>query len=125
VAWGCAILACVAVYAWATISFGVRFSNLSHRGVITSGPYRWLRHPAYVAKNVSWWLIAVPFFYEGSPVTAVRGCLLLLGLNGVYALRAWTEERHLAQDPTYRAYQAWIDDHGLAAKLRRGLRRAG
>ena len=125
VAWGCAILACVAVYAWATISFGVRFSNLSHRGVITSGPYRWLRHPAYVAKNVSWWLIAVPFFYEGSPVTAVRGCLLLLGLNGLYALRAWTEERHLAQDPTYRAYQAWIDDHGLAAKLRRGLRRAG
>ncbi len=123
VAWGCAILACVAVYAWATISFGVRFSNLSHRGIITSGPYRWLKHPAYVSKNVSWWLVAVPFFYDGSPTTAVRGCLLLLGLNGVYALRAWTEERHLAQDPTYRAYQAWMAEHGVYARVRRSLLR--
>jgi protein-S-isoprenylcysteine O-methyltransferase Ste14 len=124
VAWGCAILVCVGVYAWATLSFGVRFSNLSHRGIITSGPYRWLRHPAYVSKNISWWLIAVPFFYEGSPTTAVRGCVLLLGLNALYALRAWTEERHLATDPTYRAYQAWTDAHGLVARVRRGLQGA-
>jgi protein-S-isoprenylcysteine O-methyltransferase Ste14 len=124
VAWGSAILACVGVYTWATVSFGVRFSNLSHRGIITSGPYRWLKHPAYVSKNVSWWLIAVPFLHAGSPWTAVRSCLLLLAVNGIYALRAWTEERHLAQDPTYRAYQDWIAEHGLVARLRKGWTRS-
>ena len=50
-AWGLLILLLTAVYAWATVSFGLRFSNLTHRGIITSGPYRWLRHPAYLAKN--------------------------------------------------------------------------
>lgn len=52
--WGGAILALVWIYAWATVTFGLRFSNLSHRGVFTSGPYRWTKHPAYLSKNVSW-----------------------------------------------------------------------
>ena len=32
-------------------------------------------------------------------------------LCGVYALRAWTEERHLSKDPEYVAYKAktpWV-----------------
>jgi hypothetical protein len=40
-------------------------------------------------------------------------------LNGVYALRAWTEERHLRRDPAYVRYAEWIDQHGLAVRLRR------
>ncbi len=34
VVWGCAILALTATYLWATILFGIRFSNLTHRGIL-------------------------------------------------------------------------------------------
>jgi hypothetical protein len=44
--------------------------------------------------------------------------VLLLGLNGIYWLRAWTEERHLGRDPEYRRYAAWIAQHGLFRRLR-------
>jgi protein-S-isoprenylcysteine O-methyltransferase Ste14 len=110
--WGGLILSLVAVYVWATIMFGCRFSNLTNRGIITNGPYRFTKHPAYIAKNLSWWLISVPFLGDGG-WQALRHAALLLMLNGVYALRAWTEERHLSDDPTYVAYVRWIERHGL------------
>ncbi len=113
VLWGLAILALTAVYVWATVIFGARFSNLTHRGIITNGPYRFTKHPAYLAKNLSWWLISIPFVTQGTWPEALRHCLLLLALNGVYLLRAITEERHLSADPVYRAYAQWIAAHGL------------
>jgi protein-S-isoprenylcysteine O-methyltransferase Ste14 len=121
VAWGSVILLCECVYALSTVMFGLRFSNLTHRGIITTGPYRWSKHPAYVAKCLSFWLISVPFFpYLGWPA-AIHQSLLLLLVNGIYLARAITEERHLARDPEYRAYQAFIREHGLFAKCRRLL----
>ena len=45
------------IYLLATFAFGVRFSNLTHRGILTNGPYRYTKHPAYIAKNISWWMI--------------------------------------------------------------------
>ncbi len=117
--WGTVILLLVAVYVWATISFGGRFSNLTHRGIITNGPYRYLKHPAYVAKNLSWWLLSMPFMLNGSPWQSLRQCLLLLMLNGIYFLRAKTEERHLWVDPIYAAYAAWVEQHGALRGLAR------
>lgn len=118
--WGGVIIALLSVYSWSTVVFGLRFSNLTHRGIITSGPYRWLRHPAYFSKSLSWWLIAVPFLpLQGNILEAARLTALLLLLNAVYVLRAWTEERHLRRDPDYVRYAEWIDQHGLAARLRR------
>ena len=117
-AWGLLILFLTAIYVWATVAFGGRFSNLTHRGIITNGPYRWTKHPAYIAKNLSWWLISVPFLVQGSALESVRHCALLLGLNGIYWLRAVTEERHLGRDPEYRRYAAWIARHGLVGRLR-------
>jgi len=111
--WGCLILALSAIYVWATIAFGARFSNLTHRGIITSGPYRYSRHPAYLAKNLSWWLISMPFMLQGSASDALRRSLLLLLLNFIYYVRAKTEERHLGLDPLYRQYSRWIEAHGL------------
>jgi isoprenylcysteine carboxyl methyltransferase (ICMT) family protein YpbQ len=120
--WAGMILALLAVYSWSTVIFGLRFSNLTHRGIITGGPYRWMRHPAYVTKSLSWWLIAVPFVpLQGDILEALRLSALLLLLNAVYFLRAWTEERHLRRDPQYVRYAEWIDQHGLAARLRRLL----
>jgi protein-S-isoprenylcysteine O-methyltransferase Ste14 len=121
--WGSAILALVAVYVWATMAFGLRFSNLTHRGIITGGPYRWVKHPAYLCKNVSYWLISVPFLPGTDWLVAAKSCLLLAGVNIVYWLRAVTEERHLAADPAYRDYQAFIASDGLWARLRTATRR--
>ena len=118
--WGSIILVLVAIYVWATASFGIRFSNLTHRGIITSGPYRWVKHPAYLSKNLSWWLISMPFIAgTGDWSMAVRSSVLLAGVNLIYFFRAVTEERHLSRDPVYREYQAYIAEHGLLAVVRR------
>lgn len=119
IAWGSAILLLIVVYVWATVIFGARFSNLTHRGIITNGPYRWTKHPAYVAKNLSWWLIAVPFIVQGSPAETLRHCLLLLGLNGIYLLRAKTEEWHLSRDADYVRYALWMEQRSVFRFLRR------
>ena len=86
------------VYATATVAFGFKFSNLTNRGTISRGPYRFIRHPAYVCKCTAWWLEHLP------TLTLVKAFFLTL-LCGVYALRAWTEERHLSRDPDYRDYK--------------------
>jgi len=112
VLWGVGILALLAVYAWATVSFGCRFSNLTHRGILTSGPYRVTKHPAYIAKNLSWWMIWLPFMLEQEWVEGLRDCIMLLLVNGIYLLRARTEEAHLSLDPDYVAYAAWMRRHG-------------
>lgn len=117
--WGSAILLLTAIYVWATVIFGGRFSNLTHRGIITSGPYRYTKHPAYIAKNISWWLIAVPFVVADSAAVTLKQCLLLLMVNGIYYLRAKTEERHLSRDPDYVRYSQWIDEHGLLRWMNR------
>jgi len=117
--WGCLILSTVVLYVWATIAFGARFSNLTHRGIITNGPYRYTKHPAYLAKNLSWWLISTPFMLTGGAQATLRRCLLLGLLNLIYYLRAKTEERHLGLDPVYQRYAEWIDQHGLLRGVNR------
>jgi protein-S-isoprenylcysteine O-methyltransferase Ste14 len=112
-AWGILIVCCTLTYGLSTAAFGLRFSNLTNRGIITDGPYRFTKHPAYVSKNLSWWLISVPMFSELGWSAAIRNCCLLGATNLVYYARARTEERHLSRDPAYVAYALWIDEHGL------------
>jgi protein-S-isoprenylcysteine O-methyltransferase Ste14 len=110
--WGAAILALISIYVLSTVAFGWRFSNLTHRGILTGGPYRFTKHPAYWSKNLSWWLVSVPWATR-TPLEALRHCLLLLLWNGMYFVRARTEERHLSRDPAYVAYAEWMNDNGL------------
>ena len=99
-----------AIYAWATVVFGIRFSNLTHRGILTHGPYRWTRHPAYLSKNLFWWFSALPFLtVSGSLTDMVRNCAMLAATNAVYYWRARTEEAHLSTDPAYRDYSQWME----------------
>lgn len=120
------ILGLMAIYTWASVSFGLRFSNLTHRGVITNGPYRYSKHPAYLSKNLSWWFEALPFIapfvfgmrgagWSGHWADAVARTLRLLGVNLIYYLRARTEERHLSHDPLYVRYALWMERHGMMA----------
>ncbi|MDD2707795.1 MAG: isoprenylcysteine carboxylmethyltransferase family protein [Verrucomicrobiae bacterium] len=123
ISWGFAILLLHVIYVWATVSFGCRFSNLTNRGILVDGPYRFVRHPAYVAKNLAWWMMSVPFVAHAAWDDALRACLCLALTNGIYVLRAKTEERHLSRDPAYVAYCRWIDRHGLLAQIRALFRR--
>jgi protein-S-isoprenylcysteine O-methyltransferase Ste14 len=118
-AWAIAIVALLFIYALSTVSFGLRFSNLTHRGIITAGPYRFSKHPAYISKNLSWWLISIPFVSSQGWSEAVRNCGVLLLLNLVYYARARTEERHLSADPTYIAYALWMNERGLLRLIAR------
>lgn len=112
-----AMILLTGVYAWATMAFGIRFSNLTDRGILTNGAYRFTKHPAYLAKNLFWWLQAVPWLTTtGSLIEGARNGLLLLALNGIYYWRARTEERHLRADPDYRAYEDWMARNGLITK---------
>ncbi|MBX3560247.1 MAG: protein-S-isoprenylcysteine methyltransferase [Sphingomonas sp.] len=116
------------VYAWATVAFGLRFSNLTHRGILTHGPYAWTKHPAYVAKNLYWWCAVLPFLAtSGNPVDMIRNTAVLALVSGVYYWRAKTEEQHLSEDPAYVDYAEWMDRNGPIPRLIRRLRpgRAG
>ncbi|MEY4589690.1 MAG: hypothetical protein RL497_1766 [Pseudomonadota bacterium] len=121
--WGGAILILTFIYMLASVGFGLRFSNLTNRGIITNGVYAWCKHPAYVSKNISWWLIAVPFIWhdKATALTILRDCMALLALNGIYYLRARTEERHLSSDPTYVAYATAMNERSIFAPLARAL----
>ncbi|RQS03422.1 hypothetical protein DIE07_32110 [Burkholderia sp. Bp9002] len=121
VIWGATIIALLLCYALSTIAFGLRFSNLTNRGIITSGPYRFTKHPAYIAKNLSYWMVSVPFVEPLGWQVALAHCSALAAVNLIYFLRAKTEERHLMRDPDYRAYAAWIAEHGLFARVRRAF----
>lgn len=98
-----AILAMMTIYTWATVAFGLRFSNLTNRGIVCSGPYRVVRHPAYICKNLSWWIEFMPFLAPNW-VDAVLWTLHLLCVSCMYGLRAFTEEWHLQREPHYREY---------------------
>jgi protein-S-isoprenylcysteine O-methyltransferase Ste14 len=126
--WGGLLVVLTASYAWATVIFGIRFSNLTYRGVLTNGPYRFTRHPAYLSKNLFWWASVLPFLVTtGSLADAARNTFFLLIVNGIYYWRARTEETHLlAEDPKYREYYAWMAENGLiTAPLTRLARMIG
>jgi protein-S-isoprenylcysteine O-methyltransferase Ste14 len=126
-AWAGLLAALTAIYAWATLAFGIRFSNLTYRGVLTHGPYRFSRHPAYLSKNLFWWLSVLPFLVTShSPVDTIRNTVLLGCVSAIYFWRAKTEEAHLlGEDARYREYHAWMESHGaVTAPLARLLRRA-
>jgi protein-S-isoprenylcysteine O-methyltransferase Ste14 len=111
--WGCTILLAVLIYCAATVSLGYRFSNLTYRGLVTNGVYRFTKHPAYVSKNISWWLISVPFISHADWELALRHSLMLLGVNFIYYMRARTEENHLSNYPDYVEYANWMNEHGI------------
>ena len=118
--WGSIILVLLLIYALSSVMFGIRFSNLTHRGIITNGPFRYSKHPAYLSKNLSWWMISIPFISQSGHFTEViRACSMLILMNLVYYVRAKTEERHLMQDPVYQEYALWIDENGLISKIKR------
>lgn len=100
IAMTCAITLLWGLFAWASVALGFKASNLTNRGIVKSGPYRFARHPAYTAK-VLIWVIQGVFFSQ-------FGLGILIGFSLIYALRAWTEERHLSRDAAYLEYKKTV-----------------
>ena len=86
------------IYVWATIALGAKSSNLTNRGIVSRFPYSIIRHPAYVSKNLIWWLTLLP-------VLNWPFALGMLFWTVIYYFRAFTEEEHLSQDPEYLEYK--------------------
>jgi protein-S-isoprenylcysteine O-methyltransferase Ste14 len=100
------------IFAWASVALGFKASNLTHRGIIDKGPYRFVRHPAYTCKNMAWWIGSSPIVIAAFQQSFTSGLLSLGSVAGwsmIYFLRAITEEDHLHRvDGEYAAYAAKV-----------------
>ena len=82
----------IALMIWARITFGMRSfhatANATKGGLVTHGPYHWLRHPIYASLIYffSSCIIAFPFIQTIGAV-----CLIILGLY----IRMMLEEKFL------------------------------
>lgn len=102
------LLLLMAIYASASVALNFKASNLTHRGIVGWGPYRVVRHPAYVCKNLAWWFAVVPTV-SAAWSESVISALLVIGAStawtALYVIRALTEEDHLRRvDDEYGAY---------------------
>ena len=97
-----------------SLSLFTRASNLTNRGIVTWGPYRWVRHPGYLGKNLFWLMTLIPslipspssVYFSWPQFLLHSGCTLggFAAWGTIYFLRAVTEERFLSRDPEYVAY---------------------
>lgn len=86
---------------WALMSLGRCFGVFpAARGLVTSGPYAWVRHPLYTAEAI----VVLGFL-----ITRINWLTITIFVAGI-ALQAWrtiNEERVLSQVfPEYQAYRA-------------------
>ncbi len=98
VAQGFAVLLMV----WARVTFGGRsfhaVANPTAGGLVTTGPYHFIRHPIYTAASLFGWAGVLAHWSVGN---AFLGVLLLVGALA----RMLCEERMVAATyPEYRAY---------------------
>jgi protein-S-isoprenylcysteine O-methyltransferase Ste14 len=102
------LLGLMAIYSYASVALNLKASNLTHRGIISSGPYRFIRHPAYTCKNLAWWIGSIPSLMVGLQTSLWDTVIIVSSVGGwtlIYTLRALTEEDHLRKiDNEYDRY---------------------
>lgn len=113
VPWAAALLFLYAIWIWATAIYGLRWSNLTNRGIVTGGPYCYTKHPDYVAKSLFFWFLAAPFLTAVDTWMAISGTVALIFSNLIYFGRARMEERHLAEDPVYVEYALAMNERSI------------
>lgn len=98
----------------ASYALFTKASNLTNRGIVHWGPYRYIRHPGYLGKNLYWLMTSIPIFFPNTRnplfewsdylVFCVMSIGGMIGWGAMYFLRSITEERFLMRDPDYVAY---------------------
>lgn len=111
--WGLLVLLSGGIEALSGATFGIRFSNIAYRGLITSGPYRYSKHPQYIAKMFHRTFTLLPFIGYASTLQMFQGMLAFGFILLLYFLRARTEENHLTAFPEYVAYANWMNENGI------------
>jgi protein-S-isoprenylcysteine O-methyltransferase Ste14 len=99
------------IYAWASFSLGLKASNLTNRWIIIKGPYKYVRHPAYICKNTAWLIWGIPMVIvalESESLSIISVIMWLSWWAFIYYLRAITEENHLSTDPDYVEYKRQV-----------------
>src|SRR5271163_789420 len=87
-------------------SFGVLPAN---RGIVSKGPFRWVRHPIYFG----WFVLSIGYamcFVSG------RNIMLIVATLPFMVWRIDQEEAHLSTDPDYRRYMDQVQHrlwHGV------------
>jgi protein-S-isoprenylcysteine O-methyltransferase Ste14 len=95
-------LLAVALMVWARLAFGRRSFHATapptEGGLVTTGPYRWVRHPIYTAVCVFTWACVI-----GHPTVFALGAAGIVTLGG--GLRMLAEEELLRKRyPEYAEY---------------------
>ncbi|MFZ6675457.1 methyltransferase family protein [Undibacterium sp. Xuan67W] len=101
----------LALYASASVSLGFKGSNLTSRGVVSSGLYGVIRHPAYICKNAAWWVFSLSWAYQQHEAHQpyLFNLLCFTVWSWIYYTRAITEERHMSEsDPEYQSYCSMV-----------------
>jgi protein-S-isoprenylcysteine O-methyltransferase Ste14 len=87
-----------ALMIWARITFGLRSfhgaANTTEGGLVTNGPYHWLRHPIYAALIYFFWacVIAYPFLEAIAAVVLITISLSVrMFLEEKFLLKAYSE----------------------------------
>lgn len=111
--WGGLVLSGVLLEALTTLTFGIRFSNLTYRGLISDGTFRLSKHPQYVFKMLNRFCFYMPFLSLFGVLGVIKTMLMFAGLCFVYYLRARTEENHLVRYPEYVEYANWMNENGI------------
>ncbi len=101
------------IHLWGEAIVGIRAANISMRGIITTGPFSFTRHPIYVSKCFQWGLLYFPVLNAVGIVNPVQSGILFLLVCAIYEGRALGEERLLSTDPDYVKYALYMDEHSV------------
>ena len=100
-----------ALFTWAAKSvrgkaFSLAYCSGAPRVVVSSGPYRWVRHPFYLSYTLAW--------IAGVVATADIWLLFTVAIMlGFYVGAAFDEERRMLRGPAAAQYRAYRRHVGL------------
>lgn len=106
------ILILMWIYSRASFSLWFKASNLTNRWTVKKWPYKYIRHPAYITKNIVWWIWWLPLLIWNIYLWQFKDFFIvffsLTVWTFIYYLRAITEERHLSKDKDYLEYKKQV-----------------
>jgi protein-S-isoprenylcysteine O-methyltransferase Ste14 len=95
---GLLVIVSVALMIYARVSLGRSIGYVpADRGIITSGPYRFVRHPIYTGLFVTLFAFCLRAY---SPLNLLLSVILV----GLFMIKSMIEERFLCGNPQYAGY---------------------